>query len=93
MGSVGAYGQGHLPVMDVRLGDVTITVLRDTGCDGVNIRMDFVDTSHLTGRNQKLVLMDRSIMEVPVARCFIDTLVFTGELEALCLQFGCQKYT
>ena len=53
------------------MGDVTITVLRDTGCDGVIIRTDLVDTSHLTGRNQKLVLMDRSIMEVPVARCFM----------------------
>ena len=39
-----------------------------------------------TGSRQRIILMDRSVIEVPVAKVRVDTPVFCGEVYALCVQ-------
>ena len=71
--------------MTGRVGNHTVTLLRDTGCDRVVVKRDLVEQCQLTGDFQRLVLMNRSVLEVPVALISIDTPVYTGEVLALCM--------
>ena len=67
-------------------GNREVVLLRDTGCDGVVVNRDLVESHQFTGDQQKLVLMNRSVIVAPVARIFIDTPVFTGEVLSLCIR-------
>ena len=49
------------------------------------VKLDLVESRQFTGDQHKLVLMNRSVIVAPVARIFIDTPVFTGEVLALCI--------
>ena len=71
--------------MTGRVGNQTVTLLRDTGCDGVVVKRDLVEQRQLTGDFQRLILINRAVLEVPVARISIDTPVYTGEVLALCM--------
>ena len=79
------HGYQSIPLMTGRVGNHTVTLLRDTGCDGVVVKRDLVEQCQLTGDFQRLVLMNRSVLEVLVARISIDTPVYTGEVLALCM--------
>ena len=79
------HGYQSIPLITGRVGNQTVTLLRDTGCDGVVVKRDLVEQRQLTGDFQRLVLMNRSVLEVPVARISIDTHVYTGEVLALCM--------
>ena len=77
--------EDSMPVVTGRVGDKSVSVLRDTGCSGVVIKRDLVTEEELTGRLGYMLLIDRTIRKVPIARVFIDTPYFTGEAEAQCL--------
>ena len=67
------------------IGGQEITVLRDTGSSGVMIRAELVDSSQYTGRNQRMMSITSRLEEFPVAWIQIDTPVFAGYVQALCL--------
>ena len=71
-----------MPVVTGRVGNKSVSVLRDTGCSGVVITRDLVTEEELTGRFCYMLLIDRIIRKVPIARVFIDTPYFTGEVES-----------
>ena len=77
--------EDSMPVVTGRVGNKSVSVLRDTGCSGVVIKRDLVTEEELTGRFGYMLLIDRTIRKVPIARVFIDTPYFTGEAEAQCL--------
>ena len=79
------HGYQSIPLMTGRVGNQTVTLLRDTGCDGVVVKRDLVEQRQLTGDFQRLILINRDVLEVPVARISIDTPVYTGEVLALCM--------
>ena len=85
MGSVCTHGYNSIPLMTGRVGNKEVVLLRDTVCDGVVVKRDLVESHQFTGDQHKLVLMNRSVIVVPVARITIDTPVFTDEVLALCI--------
>ena len=76
---------GELPFMKGWMGGQEITVLRDTGSTGVMIRAELVDSSLYTGTNQRMISITCRLEEFPVAWIQIDTPVFAGYVQALCL--------
>ena len=66
-------------------GGQEITVLRDTGSTGVMIRAELVYSSQYTGRNLRMMSITSRLEEFPVAWIQIDTPVFVGYVQALCL--------
>ena len=74
-----------MPVVTGSVRDRSVSVLRDTGCSGVVIKRDLVADEELTGRFGYMLLIDKTIRKVPIAKVFIDTPYFTGEVEAQCL--------
>ena len=73
--------EDSMPVVTGRVGNKSVSVLRDRGCSGVVIKTDLVTEEELTGRYNYMFLIDK----VPIARVFIGTPYFTGEEEAQCL--------
>nr|XP_034325279.1 uncharacterized protein LOC105323550 isoform X4 [Crassostrea gigas] len=76
----------NMPSCDGRLNEHSVSVLRDTGCNGVVVRKDLICDSQLTGKRRECVLADGSKIKVPVACVSIDTPYFIGEVEAWCLK-------
>ena len=75
-----------MPTCDGILDEHLVTVLRDTGCNGVVVRRDLITEDQLTGNHRICVLADGSTIQAPVARVKIDTPYFTGNVEAWCLE-------
>ena len=67
------------------MGGQEITVLRDTGSTGVMIRAELIYSSQYTGRNQRMMSITSRLEEFPVAWIQIDTPVFAGYVQTLCL--------
>ena len=75
----------NLPLMKGFIGDQEVTVLRDTGSTVVMVKADLVHPSQFTGRNRMLKMVTSRLEEYPVAWIQVDTPVFSGYLQALCL--------
>ena len=75
----------NLPLMKGLIGDQVVTVLRDIGSTGVMVKADLVHPSQFTGRNKKLMMVNSRLEEFPVAGIQVDTPVFSGYVQALCL--------
>ncbi|XP_061176104.1 uncharacterized protein LOC133185059 [Saccostrea echinata] len=77
---------GDMPSCNGKLNEHFVTVLRDTGCNGVVIRRNLIDDVQLTGNHRICILADGSRIQAPVARVKIDTPYFVGEIDAWCLE-------
>ena len=75
----------RLPFTKGRVEETNGHVLRDK-CNGVIVKCDLVPHQCFTWSRQRIILMDRPVIEVPVALSRVDTPVFCGELYALCVQ-------
>lgn len=62
-----------MPPCDGMLNEHLVTVLRDTGCNGVVERRALLCDDQLTGIQKVCVLADGSRIQVPVARVKVDT--------------------
>lgn len=71
-----------MPTCNGMLNEHLVTVLRDTGCNGVAVRRDLLCDDQVTGIQKVCVLADGSRIQVPVARVKVDTPYFTGNVEA-----------
>ena len=66
-----------MPVMKGRIGEETVTTLRDTGCSGAVVKQKFVKESQYTGR------YDNTLRKAPIVRINVRTPYYCGDIEAI----------
>lgn len=76
----------NMPVVERRLGDLKITVSRDTGCNTVVVRRKMVHPEELNGKSSPVYLLDRTVRYVPEAEIMVRTPYFTGRVMANCVR-------
>ena len=70
-----------------KVGERCVEVLRDTGCAGVIIKQDLVNQEELTGEKGYVTTFDKTLLiRAPIAKIQVDTPYNVGEVEALCVQ-------
>ena len=76
-----------LQLVDGKVGERCVKVLRDTSCTGVLIKRDLVNQGELTGEKGYVTTLDKTLLiRVPIAKIEVDTPYYVGEVEALCVQ-------
>ena len=75
-----------LPVTKGFVGDTSVSVLRDTGCNGVIVNKDLISDEQFTGEEGTLKTVDLREIKAPVAKVTIRTPFYEGEVRALCLR-------
>ena len=76
----------HLPVVQGILNGHVVNALRDTGCTGIAVRKSLVNDEQFVGKSQTCMLIDGSVVKVPIAKVHIDTPYFSGEVTAMCMK-------
>ncbi|KAK7089090.1 hypothetical protein V1264_025126 [Littorina saxatilis] len=76
----------NMPVSKGFVEKQEVTVLRDSGCNGVIVKEDLVPTEKFTGDFKWTLMADSKCVKAPVVKIQIDTPYFTGEVEAVCLK-------
>ncbi|KAK3791639.1 hypothetical protein RRG08_058021 [Elysia crispata] len=84
-GGKGSAKELNLPIVKGLVGDKTVDVLRDTGCEGVVVRRGLVDDDQLTGKCCLIVRIDNTVLLAEKARIQVKTPYLSGEVEALCI--------
>ncbi|KAK3785125.1 hypothetical protein RRG08_021925 [Elysia crispata] len=84
-GGKGSARELNLPIVKGLVGDKTVDVLRDTGCEGVVVRRGLVDDDQLTGKYCLIVRIDNTVLLAEKARIQVKTPYLSGEVEALCI--------
>ena len=75
----------NLPMVRGTLNGVPVQILRDTGCTGLLVRQDLIDPATLTGSKALLIKVDTSQEVSNIARCTIESPVFSGTVDVLCV--------
>ena len=75
-----------LPVTKGFVGDTSVSVLRDTGCNGVIVNKDLISDEQFTDGEGTLKTVDLREIKAPVAKVTIRTPFYEGEVRALCLR-------
>ncbi|XP_042144991.1 uncharacterized protein LOC121835113 [Ixodes scapularis] len=75
----------NMPVVEGRVGEQKITVLRDTGCNTVVVKKSLVPVECYTGKSSPVFLLDRTVKYLPEAEIFVDTPFFVGKVIAKCI--------
>ena len=84
-GGKGSAEQLNLPIVKGLVGDKTVDVLRNTGCEGVVVRRGLVDDDQLRGKYCLIVRIDNTVLLAEKARIQVKTPYLSGEVEALCI--------
>ena len=85
MGSACVDHITNLPTSIGFIGKERVHVLRDTGCNDVVIRKGLVNPKDFTGNHKLTMLLDRTIIKVPVAHCHVNTPWYSGSTDVLCI--------
>lgn len=85
MGRAPKFLVENMPVVEGRLGDHKISVLRDTGCNTVVVREELIPQENLTGKSNPVFLLDRTVRYLPEAEIFVQTPYYTGKVLAKCV--------
>jgi len=75
----------RLPIVSGKVNGHSVSVLRDTGCTTVVIRREPVADKQRTGEYKYYHMLDGSIGRAEVALVNIESPVFTGKVEGLCI--------
>ena len=75
----------NLPVVNGFVGDKTVNVLRDTGCEGVVVGRRLVEDIQLTGKYCVLVRIDNTELLAEKAMIHVKTPYLSRDVEALCI--------
>ncbi|XP_042147391.1 uncharacterized protein LOC120844553 [Ixodes scapularis] len=75
-----------MPVVEGRLHDIKISVLRDSGTNTVLVRKGLVRSEEFTGTSTGVILVDGTMRDMPEAIINIDTPYYTGEVRAKCVE-------
>lgn len=81
----GAKPVRSMPVMEGRVNDTRVDVLRDSGCSTAVVRTGLVHSEQMTGSERICILIDGSKKKFPVAHVNVDSPFFVGDLEVLCM--------
>ncbi|XP_072166477.1 uncharacterized protein [Diadema setosum] len=77
----------NMPVLQGKVGGHVVSVLRDSGCSTAVVKSVFVRTPQIVaGQKKRVVLIDGTVREFPIARVWVDTPFYTGEVEALVME-------
>ena len=74
-----------MPVLEGKVGSTVVNTLRDTGCSGVIVKKDLVLKGQYIDKVGHMLMVDRTVRKVPMARIEIKTQYLCGEVEALCV--------
>lgn len=77
--------ENRMPVARGYVGDVCVTMLRDTGCSGVVVKKNLVHNEQFTGDVKPCRLIDGTVIHVPMAQIHVDTPYYVGVVEAMCM--------
>jgi len=77
---------GRMAVREGKLGDQTVSVLRDGGCSTVVVKRSLIDDDRLTGAEENCISIDGTVRKVPVAEVHLVTPYFTGRVKAVCMR-------
>ena len=83
--SVNNLVTNDFPIAQSKVVGILVSVLRDTSCNRIDVKRNLVCDKELTGEIGKLTLLDKSIIETPVAHITIHTPFYEDRVEALCL--------
>ena len=56
----------NLPKFDRCIGKHHVAILRDTGCSRIIVKKSPVEPSEFTGEKRTLMMIDRSLIQVPM---------------------------
>ena len=84
-GGKGSARELNLPIVKGLVGDKTVDVLKDTGCEGVVVRCGLVDDDQLTGKCCLIVSIDNTVVLAEKARIQVKTPYLSGEVGVLCI--------
>ena len=74
-----------MPVCEGYVGQTMAKILRDSGCSGIVICKSIVNNDQMTEESQLCVLIDGTVRRVPVAKIYVNTPYYVGDVEALCM--------
>ena len=84
---LGVDAKDKLQLVNGKIGERCVEVLRDTGCTGVLIKRDLVNQGELTGEKSYVTTFDKTLLiRAPIAKIEMNTSYHVGEVEALCVQ-------
>ena len=63
-----------------------MSILRDNGCGGVVVREGLVDKESFVDGQQECMMADGSVIKTALAKVYIDSPYFVGEVIAWCMQ-------
>lgn len=75
-----------MPVKTAYVVPHNINVLRDSGYSSAVVKQSLVDPKEMTGKCKHCVLIDGTVKKVEVAKIYVDTPFYKGELEVLCME-------
>ena len=75
-----------MPVVRGLLNDKEVKVLRDSGCSTSVARRDLIRKTQFTNQERACILIDGTVKQFPVAKVYVDTPYYTGELEVLTME-------
>ncbi|XP_060603795.1 uncharacterized protein LOC132756686 [Ruditapes philippinarum] len=76
----------NLELKEGFVGADAVRVLRDTGCELASVKKKFVKEEQLTGKEIVMITIDGDAKVVPLAKIWVDTPYYVGELEAMVLK-------
>jgi len=76
----------RLPTVSGKVNGHVVSVLRDTGCTTAVVRDGLVTDEQRTGHHKCYRVMDGSVGRAEVAMVDVESPVFTGKVECLCLK-------
>ena len=85
LASSGVISEGLTPNIGY-IGNRRVDVLRDNGCTGVIVREELVSREQFTGDVKRCLLIDNTVRICPVAKIFVNTPYYIGEVEASCMK-------
>ena len=80
----GCWCEDKRQLVDGKIGESCVEVLRDTDCTEVLIKQNFVNQGKLTGEKGYVTTFDKTLLiRAPIAKIEVDTPYFAGEVEGI----------
>src|SRR5215469_12430714 len=80
------HNKNRLPVFEGKVNEHEVKVLRDTGCNSIVTKQEYVHESQYLNKSGNLTLANDDVISAPYAKVWIDTPFITGYVKALCLK-------
>jgi hypothetical protein len=74
-----------LDIVEGKINNDDVSVLRDTGCSTVFVHSKFTNTDHLTGHTRDICLADGTVKQCPEVYINVSTPFISGDIVALIL--------